>query len=48
MLQMKLALKMKKPITSCKHEKVGEILLIIISFMFDKTFSLNDFVLRQV
>ena len=36
MLQTKLALKIKKLI-SCKNEKLGEILVIIILFMFDKT-----------
>ena len=36
MLQTKLALKIKKLI-SCKNEKLGEILVIIILLMFDKT-----------
>ena len=36
MLQTKLALKIKK-LMSCKNEKLGEILVIIILFMFDKT-----------
>ena len=38
MLQTKLTLKMKKSIISCKNEEVGEILVIIILFMFDETF----------
>ena len=38
MLQTKLTLKMKKSNISCKNEEVGEILVIIILFMFDETF----------
>ena len=47
MLQTKLALKMKKPIISCKNEKVGKILVIIILFMFDETFSGEGFCFEQ-